>query len=143
MKYSFILFILFVSFSLRAQKVYLVDSKASFDIAVNDAVAGDTIQFKNSTTPYTDLSLKIKKTGTKTAPIVFKAQTNGGVSFTGNTQIEIGGSYIVVEGFNFISGTYPDNLIGKSGIVLRSGTSSSDWASNCTVKNITFDGFNH
>jgi len=72
--------------------------------------------------------------GTANNPITLKAETPGGVIFTGETQINIAGDYLILEGF------YWDGGIGTSDHVeFRKSGSNNQFGNNCTIRNCAFN----
>lgn len=82
-------------------QVYLVASQTEFNNTAALAQAGDVIMIKNGT--YSGWKLRIPSRGTARSPIVYTAQTPGGVTFTGTHQegILVTGHHNIVGGFNF------------------------------------------
>ncbi|MCF6240247.1 MAG: T9SS type A sorting domain-containing protein [Bacteroidales bacterium] len=125
-----------------AQTSTIVYSQNELNTAISNVNAGDTIIVANNSKPYVDFKINIKFNATQKKPVVIKAETVGNVVLTGNSQINIGGSYIYIEGFSFIGTQPPDELIGDGAINFRYSTSSADWCFNCKIKNISFNGYN-
>ena len=71
-------------------------------------------------------------TGTAALPITFRPQTPGGVKFTNGLQMDIGGDYVVVDGFHWQGGYGASNFIQ-----FRDGT---DYANHSTIQNCAIDG---
>jgi len=94
-------------------------------------VAGDVIILANGTYS-TDARIDFIGNGTSDDPITFKAQTPGGVVFTGGLQMNIGGDYVVVDGFHWQGGYGASNFIQ-----FRNGT---DYANYSTIQNCAIDG---
>ena len=131
------LLIFFLSFFvLKASAQTVVSTESQFNSAVSNASAGDQIVVANGT--YSNWNMNIVgRNGTASNPIVIKAETPGSVIFTGNTQLNIAGSYVIVEGFYWNGG------IGTSDHVeFRRSGSSSEFANNCTIRNCAFNDLN-
>ncbi|MFD2162320.1 polysaccharide lyase 6 family protein [Paradesertivirga mongoliensis] len=73
-----------------------------FTAAVNSSLPGDVIQLKDGT--YSG-NLAISKSGTSGKPITIIPQNRGGVIIGGNSEWEINGKYITVDGFYFARGS--------------------------------------
>ncbi|WP_114781908.1 polysaccharide lyase 6 family protein [Botryobacter ruber] len=73
-----------------------------FVAAAEGAEPGDVIQLKNGT--YAG-NIKFTKSGTAEKPITIIPESRGKVLINGNSQWEINGSYITVDGFYFTRGT--------------------------------------
>lgn len=80
---------------------FLISSTQELQLVEEKIKAGDTIVWKNGN--YSDIKINFIpiQNGTQQLPIVLKAETFGKVSFNGNSQICIGGNYLVVQGFVF------------------------------------------
>lgn len=70
--------------------------------------------------------------GTAGNPITFRAATPGGVKFTGGLQMNIGGDYVVVDGFHWQGGYGASNFIQFR--------NNSDYANHSTIQNCVLDG---
>lgn len=82
-------------------QVYLVGSQTEFNNTAAMAQPGDVVIIKNGT--YNGWKLRIPSKGTARDPIIYTAQTPGGVTFTGLHQegILVTGHYNIVGGFSF------------------------------------------
>lgn len=77
-----------------------VSTKSALNSALSSATAGTEIIIKNGT--YNDWGeIHISKSGTAKNKIVLRAQTPGGVRFTGKVTFYFQGSYIVIKDFYF------------------------------------------
>ena len=70
--------------------------------------------------------------GTSDNPITFTPASPGGVQFTGGLQMNIAGSYLIVDGFYWNGGYGASNFIQ-----FRNGT---DYATNCIIQNCAING---
>ena len=94
-------------------------------------VPGDEIILANGVYD-TDERIDFVGNGTADNPITFRAETPGGVKFTGGLQMNIGGDYVVVDGFHWQGGFGASNFIQ-----FRNGT---DYANHSTIQNCALDG---
>ncbi|WP_445737016.1 chondroitinase-B domain-containing protein [Mariniflexile sp.] len=131
----FLLLVLFLGNILQAQTV-TVTNKTDLNTQINNAVAGKTIILANSGV-WTDVQLNFAKTGTAANPITIKAETLGGVTFTGKSYIRMGGSYIVIDGIVFAN---PSNIDTGRPVIEFRGNSTD--CNNCKVTNIKIDSYN-
>ncbi len=92
---------------------------------------GDEIILANGTYN-TDERITFLGNGTVDNPITFRAETPGGVKFTGGLRMDIGGDYVVVDGFHWQGGFGASNFIQ-----FRDGT---DYANHSTLQNCAIDG---
>jgi len=74
--------------------------------------------------------------GTAEAPITLRAETPGGVVFTGAAPLHMMGRYLVLDGFHWKGGGGASNQVElrKSG-----GYTPSQMAQNCVIRNCVFD----
>ena len=102
MKNSIFVVLLFWVFTLQVKATeYLVGTKTDFENALKKVNPGDIIIWKEGN--YSDIKIDFTPllNGTSEKPIFLKAQKAGKVKFSGNSQLFIGGDYLVVEGFLF------------------------------------------
>lgn len=102
MKNSIFVVLLFWVFTLQVKATeYLVETKTDFENALKKVNPGDIIIWKEGN--YSDIKIDFSPliNGTSEKPILLKAQKAGKVKFSGNSQLFIGGDYLVVEGFLF------------------------------------------
>ena len=102
MKKSIFLLLLFLAFSSKVKAVeYFVGSIDEFKTVLAKVIPGDSIIWKDGN--YIDVKIDFSplNNGTKEHPIFLKAQTAGKVSFSGSSQLFIGGDYLVIEGLLF------------------------------------------
>ena len=94
-------------------------------------VPGDIIILANNTYDFSG-TIDFVGNGTADNPIIFRAETPGGVIFTGGMQLNIGGDHVVVDGFHWLGG------YGSSSVIeFRNGT---DYANYSTIQNCVMDG---
>lgn len=80
----------------------------------------------------TDERIDFVGDGTAANPITFRPETPGGVKFTGGLRMNIGGDYVVVDGFHWQGGYGASNFIQ-----FRNGT---DYANHSSIQNCVIDG---
>jgi poly(beta-D-mannuronate) lyase len=117
---SFLFFLCstFFLFSVQAESIKDVFEK------LKTVQAGDTLVIDNG--KYSNIDLKITATGTAKKPIVIKAQTAGGVVFSGYSTIRLAGEYIEISGILFTDGYASKGAV----IEFRNG---KDVANNCKI----------
>ena len=102
------LIVLLFSVPIFSQTTYnITDPEALED---QTYVAGDEIILADGIYD-TDERIDFIGNGTAENPIVFRAETPGGVKFTGGLQMNIGGDYVVVDGFHWQGGYGASNFI--------------------------------
>jgi len=111
----------------------VVDNPQALSKAMINAKPGDVIYLKDK--EWSNVSLQLKGKGTAKAPIVITPQTPGGVTFTGQSCIQIGGEYLVVNGFHFKNGYSPKRE------VISFRINNDRLANNCRVSNIVIENY--
>lgn len=113
----------------RAAGTFTVASAAEFS-ALTPLVDGDEIIWRNGT--YADINLTLDSEQAITQGITFRAETNGGVLFTGNSTLTIKTDHTTVRGFH-----WQDPVISAEHLVrFQSGTSY------CTLEQCAITGTN-
>lgn len=122
-----LLFSLLSESSILYAKEAIVISSAR-ELSKISAIGGGTeIVWRNG--EYADETLVISASGTATKPIILRAESDGGVRFTGKSSLRIKGSNIVVHGFVW------DNPTLEKGIVVSfDKTSSHSLLEECVIK---------
>ncbi|WP_299100683.1 chondroitinase-B domain-containing protein [uncultured Winogradskyella sp.] len=117
------------SLNLFSQTTYTISDPE--DLEDQTYLPGDVIILSNGIYD-SDERIDFVGNGTATDPIVFRAETPGGVKFTGGLQMNIGGDYVVVDGFHWQGGYGASNFIQ-----FRNGY---DYANHSTIQNCVIDG---
>jgi len=99
------------------------------------AQPGDIIILQNG--EWKDVTIKLSCSGTKEQPITFKAAQAGKVLITGNSQLRLGGDFIIVDGLYFTNG-----YAGKNAVI-NFCIDKDKLANNCRVTNISVNDFNN
>jgi poly(beta-D-mannuronate) lyase len=105
-----------------AAETLVADAKA-FDEAQKAAKPGDVIVLKNGT--WVDAKLKIRASGTEELPVMVKAETSGQVLLSGDSRVQIGAKYVLLEGLKF------ENPTGDEALELR--IDSDELAHGCRI----------
>ncbi|WP_299386828.1 chondroitinase-B domain-containing protein [uncultured Lacinutrix sp.] len=103
--------------------------------AIKDSKPGDNIILANGV--WEDVEIKFIGEGTEDSPIVLKAETEGRVFIEGESNLEISGNYLKVNGLFFRNGHSPTQNV----IAFR--TSESKVANNSSVSNCVILDFNN
>lgn len=111
----------------------LVTTQAEYFAAAKAVEAGDTIILANGT--WADFEIVLAGQGTAKKPITLTAQTPGKVNITGQSNLQIGGEYVIVKGLKFVDGYTP------TGEVISFRRSKTDLANNSRVTEVVIDGF--
>lgn len=131
--FSHLLFIawILVSFTLPlySQTTYTIDDPE--ELEDQSYLPGDIILLANGVYN-SDERIDFVSNGTEDEPITFRAESPGGVKFTGGLQMNISGDYVVVDGFHWQGGYGASNFVQ-----FRNGT---DYANHSTIQNCVIDG---
>lgn len=123
------LILLLFSFPIISQTTYNISDPGQLEDQTY--VAGDEIILANGIYD-SDERIDFIGNGTSGNPIIFRAESPGGVKFTGGLQMNIGGDYVLVDGFHWQGGYGASNFIQ-----FRNGT---DYANYSTIQNCVIDG---
>lgn len=127
--------ILLLHISLYAQEnKFIVKDIAAYNDAIKKALPGTNIILKNGI--WKDVHLKAYGNGVKENPIVIKAETPGKVIISGDSKLQIYGTYIVVQGLWFKDG----NPKAKSIVSFKKN--SKELANNCRFTHNTISYYN-
>lgn len=100
---------------------FLIEDAQQLREVSKRANPGDKIILKDGV--WRDAKLKVALTGSKDAPIELRAETVGGVSFEGESSLELIGEHVVVDGLVFQNGHLSDGHVikirGKHNRVMR------------------------
>lgn len=107
-----------------------VATVSAFSSALSVAKSGDTITLANQTWQKAIINFT-GKSGTAIAPIVLRTETAGKVIITGNSNLSIGGKYLVVDGLFF------NNAISPTSNLVQFRTCGTNYANQmiCTLEN--------
>lgn len=133
---SFLLLIAFhLSYSQTTQSsgITRVQNISELNLALKSVVPGDTIQMENGV--WKDSEIEIKANGTKELPIVIMAQEKGKVFLEGQSNLKIGGNYLIVDGLYFRNGHTP------SGSVIQFKVDNDHIANNSTLTNCVIEDY--
>ncbi len=87
---------------------------------------GDVIVWKNGT--YNNVNITLTSEGELTDGIVFRAESNGGVIFTGNSTLQISSSNTTIKGFH-----WKDPVIGGEHLVRFMSGTSNNTLTECVI----------
>ena len=121
------LFSLFSGYSVLSAKESIKISSAKELSKLSTVKAGTEIVWRNG--EYANERLVITASGTAAKPIILRAESDGGVRFTGNSYLRIKGSNIVVRGF-----VWDNPMLEKGVVVSFDKTSSHSLLEECVIK---------
>lgn len=113
---------------------YFVRTQAEYAAAARKVVAGDIIILANG--EWRDFEVVLTGKGTPTKPITLISEEPGKVILSGQSNLRIGGEYILVTGLVFRDGYSP------TGEVISFRRTKEDLANNSRVTEVVIDHFN-
>ncbi|MEP5613872.1 MAG: chondroitinase-B domain-containing protein [Cyclobacteriaceae bacterium] len=102
--------------------------------AIANAKPGTDIIMSNG--EWNDIQIRFKGIGTKNKPITLRAETLGQVIIQGESDLKLGGEYLIVDGLYFTNGASP------SGSVIQYFINDDTLANNSRVTNCVIKDFN-
>lgn len=130
-----LIFVLLLFSSYAMAETITVKNNEELIKANASAKPGDIIVLQNG--EWNNINIKLNCNGTKENPVVVKAETPGKVFITGHSNLNIGGSFIQVDGLYFSNGFAGSNAIIKFCI------DKKQVANNCRVTNTVINDFNN
>ena len=118
-----------------AAEIKYVRNMEEYQVASSSLVPGDTIILANGV--WKDSELILKGYGTAQRPIVLRAETPGSVFLEGQSNLRIGGEYLIVKGLVFRNGYTPSNE------VISFSIDSKNLAFNSRVTECVIDNYNN
>lgn len=112
----------------------MVSNSDELKMAIEEAQPGGEIVMSNGV--WEDIQIRFTGKGTKSKPIILRAETAGKVIIQGKSDLKFGGEYLTVSGLHFKSGYTPS----KS--VIEFKIDKKTIASNCRVTNCVIEDFN-
>lgn len=138
MRYLFL--ILLVSISLfgcqepASKKGTLVNDATELKAAIENAQPGDEIILVNGS--WKDVEIRFSGEGTASKPITLRAETPGKVIIEGESDLKLGGKYLVVSGLHFKNGRTPSRA------VIEFRIDKTEYANHCRVTECVIEDFN-
>ena len=117
-----------------AAETTIVRTQAEFTKATRALAPGDTIALADG--EWRDFQIDFTGAGTADKPITLTAETKGKVLVTGQSNLRLGGSHLVVSGLVFRNGHTPTEE------VISFRRDSKTLASDSRVTEVVIDGFN-
>lgn len=114
---------------------YRVQDFAEWQQRLPSLTAGDTVILASG--EWKNAAFIINTKATAASPLVVMAETPGQVRLTGNSSLQLGGSYIIVSGLCFINGFNP------AGPAISFRSSPRQLAMHCRVTETRIDGYNN
>ena len=116
-------------------KTILVKNIDELKKANKEALPGDIVILQNG--EWNNITISLNCNGSLQNPITFKTETAGKVIITGNSKLQLGGSFINIDGFYFTKGFAGDDAI------INFRINSKQLANNCRVTNTVINDFNN
>lgn len=102
--------------------------------AIASATPGTDIVMANG--EWNDIQIRLIANGTEDQPITLRAETPGEVIIQGQSDLKLGGDYLVVDGLYFTNGASPSRT------VIQFALDSKQVANHCRVTNCVIKDFN-
>lgn len=135
MKYSVILSLVFLLISSckdsGTQSSSMVTTKDELHNALTNAKPGDEIVLANGV--WEDVEIRMTSSGTKDKPITLRAETSGQVLIQGESDLKLGGDYLIVDGLYFVNGHSPSNAVIEYA-VSKDSVANHSKVTNCVIK---------
>ncbi len=112
-----------------------VRTVAEFNAAVKNAQPGAHIVLANGV--WKDAELVVAAKGTSEQPVTLSAETNGGVTLEGKSNLRISGEHLLVQGLVFKNGYTPATE------VISFRTNDSTFCNNCRVTECVIDDYSN
>ncbi|SDJ78308.1 poly(beta-D-mannuronate) lyase [Pedobacter sp. ok626] len=129
--------ILFVSLLLSSffsmAETVIVENPAALKASISKAKPGTILLLKDGT--WNNAAIQLQGKGTAKSPITIMPQTPGGVTFSGQSYIQIGGEYLIIKDFHFKNGYSPKRE------VISFRINNDVLANNCRVSNIVIENY--
>lgn len=125
---------LFLLVNVAESRELLVENLEGFNNAVQTVLPGDEIVLRDGV--WRDVQLVFKGVGTQTAPITLRAETPGKVILAGQSQLQIAGEYLVVDGLWF-----KDGGIARGNVIAFRGQ-NDEITQNCRLTNTAITDYN-
>jgi poly(beta-D-mannuronate) lyase len=116
-------------------KTGVVKNISEFNQAVANALPGDVIILANGV--WQDTELVFEGKGTKENPIKLTVEEKGKVTLEGQSNLQISGEYLIIEGLVFKNGYTPTNA------VISFRKNRDEMANNCRLTECVIDNFNN
>ncbi len=112
----------------------LVSNADELNEAISNAQAGAEIVMTDG--EWKDVNIRFNAKGTKDRPIILRAETAGKVLIQGQSDLKLGGEYLVVDGLYFTNGASPSQS------VIQFFIDDKTLANHCRVTNCVIQDFN-
>ena len=90
---------------------------------------------------WVDVQIKITKSGTEAKPIILNAETPGKVLIQGQSDLQLGADYIVVDGLFFLNGYSPSRSVIS--FFIDDKVANHSTVTNCVIKDYNKQQRNH
>ncbi len=130
-----LLFFLLFSCSDKKEDTSIVDTVEDFNERVKNAQPGDVITLANGV--WEDAELVFEGKGTEEKPITLTVEEKGKVTLEGNSNLQLAGEHLIVEGLVFKNGYTPTNA------VISFRKNREEMANNCRLTECVIDNYNN
>lgn len=115
------------------KSTYVKDAQ-ELNLAIKQATPGAEIVLANG--DWQDVQIEFYGQGTEEAPITLRAETAGEVLLTGESDLKLGGEYLIVDGLYFTNGHSPSQS------VIQFFINKDTLANHCQVTHCVIEDFN-
>ena len=119
--------------NLKPEGIY-VKNIDELNSAISEVTAGGEIIMANGV--WKDAQIKFFGVGTEERPITLRAETPGEVIIQGQSDLKMGGEYLVVNGLHFTNGASPSNSVIQF-FINNDTLANHSRVTNCVIKNFS------
>ncbi|MEO9891509.1 chondroitinase-B domain-containing protein [Aurantibacter sp.] len=123
--------LLFSCGSDTSSKGILVENIDALNKAIKEATPGSEIVLKNGV--WNDVQIKFFGNGTENQKITLRAETPGEVFIQGQSDLKLGGEYLVVDGLYFTNGASPSESVVQF-FINKDTVANNSRVTNCVIK---------
>jgi poly(beta-D-mannuronate) lyase len=120
--------------TLSTESRHLVSDAEELNTAIANAQPGDEIILADGI--WEDIQIRFTGNGSENKPITLRAETPGGVIIQGESDLKLGGEYLIVKDLQFTNGFSPTNA------VIEFAISDDLLANHCRVTNCVIRDYN-
>ena len=110
-----------------------VNNTEELELALADAKPGDKIMMANGI--WNNVQIKMSASGTEDKPITLSAETAGKVIIQGESNLQLGGDYLIVKDLYFTNGSSPTRTVIEFAV-------QDTVANHCQITNCVIKDFN-
>lgn len=128
-----LVFLLYSCKDSAIEKSIIVNNDEELHSALSKAKPGDDIVMTNGN--WENIQIKLQASGTESQPITLRAETPGEVLIQGESNLELGGDYLTIDGLYFVNGFSPSRSVIKFAV-------GDTVANHCVITNCVIKDYN-